>query len=131
MEWSEVKLARTHIVVTAQKSKTARRRLVEIAPNLAEWLSPFTGRNGKVWSDPLHQYHRATAELCRQTGVKWQDNGLRHSFASYHLAKHQNAPALSLALGHTSPQMLFDHYRELVTPEEAERYWSIRPGVSQ
>jgi hypothetical protein len=30
-------------------------------------------------------------------------------------------------LGHTSPQMLYSTYRELVLPEEAERYWNIRP----
>jgi hypothetical protein len=30
-------------------------------------------------------------------------------------------------LGHTSPQMLYSTYRELVLPEEAERYWTILP----
>ena len=130
LEWAEVKLARQLVEVTAHKAKTARRRLIPIAPNLGQWLavcSPQQQGKGKVWPNALHHYHRATAQLCRQTGVKWQDNGLRHSYASYHLAKHQNAPALSLALGHTSPQMLFDHYRELVTPEDAERYWNIFP----
>jgi len=26
--------------------------------------------------------------------------------------------------------MIFGHYREIVTPEEAERYWQIRPLAS-
>jgi hypothetical protein len=25
------------------------------------------------------------------------------------------------------PHMIFNHYREIVTPEEAERYWQIFP----
>jgi hypothetical protein len=32
-------------------------------------------------------------------------------------------------LGHTSPQMLYSTYREVVTPEEAERYWKIAPAA--
>jgi integrase len=58
---------------------------------------------------------------------KWPHNVLRHSFASYHLAKHQDAPRLALDMGHVSPHMIFSNYREIVTPEEAERYWQIFP----
>jgi integrase len=57
----------------------------------------------------------------------WPKNGLRHSFASYRLAAIQDAPRVAAELGHTSPQMLYSTYRELVLPEEAERYWSITP----
>jgi hypothetical protein len=32
-------------------------------------------------------------------------------------------------LGHTGPQMLYSTYRELVLPEDAERYWKIAPTV--
>ena len=30
-------------------------------------------------------------------------------------------------MGHVSPHMIFSNYREIVTPEEAERYWQIFP----
>jgi hypothetical protein len=36
---------------------------------------------------------------------------------------------LAQELGHTSPQMLYGVYRELVLPEEAERYWQIVPAT--
>jgi integrase len=58
---------------------------------------------------------------------KWPTNALRHSFASYRLAKFQDAPALALQMGHTATAMLFSHYREVVTLEQAEAYWSILP----
>jgi hypothetical protein len=32
-------------------------------------------------------------------------------------------------LGHTNPQMLYGTYRELVLPEEAERYWKVAPSA--
>src|SRR6266436_4507493 len=35
----------------------------------------------------------------------------------------ENDVHVILDLGHVSPQMIFGHYREIVTPEEAERYW--------
>ena len=59
--------------------------------------------------------------------AKWPNNGLRHSFASYRLAMTHDAPRVASELGHTSPQMLYSTYRELVLPEEAQRYWMIEP----
>jgi integrase len=61
--------------------------------------------------------------------LKWPNNGLRHSFASYRLAAIHDAPRVAAELGHTSPQMLYSTYRELVLPEEAERYWKIAPAA--
>jgi hypothetical protein len=43
------------------------------------------------------------------------------------LAAIHHAPRVASELGHTSPQMLYSTYRELVRPEEAERYWAITP----
>jgi hypothetical protein len=51
-----------------------------------------------------------------------------HSFASYHLAKDQDAPRLAVDMGHVNPHMIFSNYRENMTPEEAERYWQILEG---
>src|SRR5262249_2670977 len=59
--------------------------------------------------------------------VRWPTNGLRHSFASYRLAAIHDAPRVAAELGHASPQMLYSTYRELVLPEEAERYWKLVP----
>ena len=61
--------------------------------------------------------------------ANWPVNGLRHSYASYRLAAIQDAPRVAAELGHTSPQMLYSTYRELVLPSEAERYWKIAPVV--
>jgi hypothetical protein len=45
------------------------------------------------------------------------------------LAAIHDAPRVTAELGHTSPQMLYSTYRELVLPEEAERYWQITPAA--
>ena len=59
--------------------------------------------------------------------TRWPNNGLRRSFASYRLAAIHDAPRVSVELGHTSPQMLYSTYRELVLPEAAEQYWKVLP----
>jgi integrase len=134
MEWSEIDLVpQRHqpygcLKVTATKSKTAKRRVIPIASNLADWLRPYAAKTGRIWSKKISAYHIAIRELLPQAELKeWPDNGLRHSFASYYLAEHHDASKLALEMGHTSARMIFDAYREVVRPEEAERYWQVAP----
>jgi integrase len=127
LDWSEVDLARGHIEVKAAKAKSARRRIVPIQANLARWLRPYSGMKGGVVPIGARKkldHVRKTADLAR-----WPKNGLRHSFASYRLAAIHDAPRVAAELGHTGPQMLYSTYRELVLPEEAERYWKIEPAA--
>jgi integrase len=125
LAWSEVDLQRRFIEVKAAKAKTAKRRIIEIQPNLCEWLRPYAGMTGAVV--PVNA--RKKLDLVRQTAelTCWPQNGLRHSYASYRLAATHDAPRVASELGHTSPQMLYSTYRELVLPEEAERYWKLIP----
>jgi integrase len=125
LDWSEIDFDSGLIEVTAAKAKGARRRLVPIQPNLREWLMPLRKLSGKVVPD---NFRRAFDQARQAAGItEWPGNALRHSFASYHLAHFKNLNALTLEMGHTNSQMLFEHYRELVKPKEAERYWNIRP----
>jgi integrase len=125
LDWSEVDQKRGHIEVKARKAKSARRRIVEMQPNLREWLRPYAEMTGAV----VPANWRKKLDVVRKAGklARWPNNGLRHSFASYRLAAIQDAPRVASELGHTSPQMLYSTYRELVLPEEAERYWKIAP----
>jgi integrase len=127
LDWSEVDQRRGHIEVKSSKAKSARRRIVEIQPNLAAWLRPYAGMTGAVV--PVNA--RNKLDLVRRAArlTRWPKNGLRHSFASYRLAATHDAPRVASELGHTSPQMLYSTYRELVLPEEAERYWKLVPDV--
>jgi integrase len=127
LDWSEIDLARGHIEVKASKAKSARRRIVQIQPNLASWLRPYDGMTGQLV--PVNA--RNKLDVIRKAAglTRWPKDGLRHSFASYRLAVTHDAPRVAAELGHTSPQMLYSTYRELVLPDEAERYWKIAPQV--
>jgi integrase len=125
LDWSEIHLDRNFIEVRASKSKTARRRLVTILPNLRTWLEPRLQAEGKIIPSGLSAKMEAA---CKAAGIDpWPHNGLRHSYASYHIAQFKDAAALALQMGHTTTDMLFDHYREVVSPQDAEKYWNIIP----
>jgi integrase len=125
LDWSEVDLARGHIEVKAAKAKSARRRIVPMQPNLSAWLRPYSEMKGRL----VPFGARGKVERARKAAglARWPQNGLRHSFASYRVAAIEDAPRVAAELGHTTPQLLYSTYRELVLPEEAKRYWSISP----
>lgn len=127
LDWSEVKLDRGFIEVAAGKSKSAQRRLVEITDNLRAWLAPHARASGPVALS--EQRHRDRFDRARLAAgiIHWPANGLRHSFASYHLAQRQNAAKTALQLGHSDTAILFAHYRELCEPKDGEAYFQIMP----
>jgi integrase len=129
LDWSDVHFDSDLIEVTAEKAKTARRRFVRMQPNLREWLLPVRKRKGALVCD---NFRKRFDETRTAAGIaEWPDNALRHSFASYHLAHFKDAAALALEMGHIDSGMIFDHYRELVKPNDAERYWNIKPVQSE
>jgi integrase len=127
LAWSEIDLPRGFVEVKAAKAKTARRRIIEIQPNLREWLRPYAAMTGPVV--PVNS--RKKLDLVRKVAglTCWPQNGLRHSYASYRLAATHDAPRVASDLGHTSPKMLYSTYRELVLPEQAQRYWKLIPDT--
>ncbi len=110
------------IEVKAAKSKSRRRRLVTINETLMAWLAI----GGKL---PLVNQVRRFRRVRKLAGVAWSHDVMRHTFATYHLASGRNPDATAHELGHGSTQMLYAHYRELVRPAEAERFWALRPPL--
>ncbi|MEI8312942.1 MAG: hypothetical protein WCH98_19510, partial [Verrucomicrobiota bacterium] len=115
------------ITVNASIAKTARRRLVPLHVAAAAWLAPVAKPSG-----PVIEYSSAInlsimmRPVWKAATVKPTQNCLRHSAASYRLAITGDAARTSLELGN-SPKMLMEHYRELVTEEDARAWFSIFP----
>lgn len=148
IDWSEIHLEVGHVRITAGKAKSARNRIIPISANLAAWLKPHVKAAGSVWPDSHQQGRRmmeaahnaagfGTAKQVRDAKDtenklrQWPDNGLRHSYATYHLAFHENAHELALHMGHTNTALIFAHYRLPVTKVIATVYWSITPDNAE
>jgi integrase len=134
LAWEDIDLAGRMIKIGASKSKTASRRIVPIHDNLAAWLAPYAARQGKVWADdPVTFVNRerqaaaATADAeAKLKPVKWQRNGLRHSYASYRFAQIGDAGRVAGELGN-SAAVVHKHYRELVKLADAQRWFAVKP----
>jgi integrase len=143
LDWRDIDFEGGWITISAKKSKTGSRRLVPILDALRAWIEPVAKKTGEIILGDF----RKRQELARnragftpeieagvmEKGAKrklraWPQNGLRHSFVSYRLASTSNAAATALECGH-SQEILHQHYKELVRPKEAERFFAIRPSI--
>jgi integrase len=126
LEWKDVQWAADQIVVQPPKSKTASRRSIRIRPNALRWLAPYrTQRVGPVIPRGLRK--RLERDRTNAKIETWKPNALRHSFCSYALEAEKDLKTLAYEMGHTDPDLLYRHYREMVTPEAAKKYWNLIP----
>jgi integrase len=128
LDWSDIQLDDGLLVVRSTKVRSASRRVLEMHPTLQAWLR-FCGpkHKGPVM---VPGFEMAKRRMLTKHNIRWVHDGMRHSFASYRLAVLQDAPKVALELGHSTPAMLFSHYRAVVTSEQASAYWQILPRAS-
>ncbi len=127
LDWSAIDLERGMIELRAGQAKTASRRIIPVTDNLRAWIEPLP-RKGKVV--PVKELHREVTALARSLKMEWPRNVLRHSFISYRIAKIKSADQVALEAGN-SPSIIFKHYRELTTEEQADKWFGIVPKEGQ
>ena len=127
LEWTDIRWDQRCLILPGRKTKTARRRSVEIPANALQFLLPYRNQTGRIlpYSD-RQTPQKMTAALCVKLGFAWQLNGLRHSFCTYHYAlkgnKHETA-----RLAGNSPAMLDQHYLDATSRAQAQAWFSIQP----
>lgn len=129
LDWSDIKLTDNEpiIHIRAKVAKSAKTRHIPISENLKAWLEPMAQAKGKLIASES-QYRLGLDKARRAAKIEgWPHNAGRHSYASYHLALHEAADKLANSLGHSNTQLLFAHYRKLVTKKEAKTFWAIMP----
>jgi integrase len=130
LEWQDIERRPGFIEVAAHKAKTATRRIVPAADNLAKWLAMAPRNGARVWPHSKPWYFEALRNAADNAKTKWKTNALRHSFISYRLALVQDVNRVALEAGN-SPGVIFRHYLELVTPQEAKTWFTIVPGAAR
>jgi len=126
LEWSDIDLAAKHVVVGADKAKTASRRVVPICDNLGAWLASVDNKKGPVWNGDHEGFYDAQQATAAAAGLKWKANALRHSYASYRFAQTGDAGRVAGELGN-SAAVVHKHYRELVKPADAVKWFGVTP----
>jgi len=116
------------ILVRGLNAKTRQRRHVVIHPALADLLgSPAGDACGPAAGDlPPRNLRRRFQAVRQAAGLLegWKQDCMRHTFASMSLAAFGVEKTVA-ALGHGDYDMLFRHYRALVSPADAEKFWKL------
>ena len=123
LSWEDIK--GKNVEVRAENAKTRTRRLAPICDALKGLLKETDSKHGSVWSYSLSWFRDCVAKLFKDAQVTKHPNALRHSFISYRLALTGDEKRTALEAGNT-PDMIFQYYRELVTEEQAEKWFSVK-----
>jgi integrase len=129
LDWSDIERRSGFIEIAAHKAKTATRRIVPIVDNLSGWLAIAPRKGERVWPHSKAYFFEALRNAADDAEIQWKQNALRHSFISYRLAEIQDVNRVALEAGN-SPQMIFRHYRELATPQQARTWFAIAPETA-
>jgi integrase/recombinase XerD len=127
LDWSNIDLARGELRVDAAASKVRTRRLVRLSPACRAWLW-LAKQMGATLPKGDSTHRRYVKHMRRILGFKsWPQDILRHTAASYLLARHQDAGKVAMMLGN-SADILNQHYKELVPLEKGVRFSSLLPS---
>lgn len=120
LDWAQINLADKTVRV---EGKTRRRRLVPLEPEAAALLAGCPLQRGPV--APSHMTLRRMKRRLRLIlGLpRWPQDVLRHTAASYLLARHQDAAKVALWLGN-SEKVLLSHYHNPVSAADCVEFWN-------
>ena len=140
MTWEHIKFDQEIIRIPRPKgiSYRGKPRLVEIERKTMRLLRKYSALSNaekssfivpSIWK--ISQWKKMHLE---PLGIWWgndaNNNIMRHTYATMHVAAFRNPSSTALNLGHTDgTRMLEKHYRGLLESRaEAERYWEIECG---
>jgi integrase len=141
LDWSDIRFAEKRVIVPAYKGKNQKRYQVNLSENALEWLKPnvnttgsllvratATNRFSKEMGKPSETAtRRLILEAAKKAGVSLPDNAGRHTFISMHVAFYEHLGKTALE-ANTSEEKIKSNYLDLVTREEAKKFWAIRPN---
>lgn len=127
LSWSDIDWEESVVTIRPSHSKTGGCRHVEMRPVLQAWLRECGIGQGKVCPP---NWERRWRSVRRAAGlVPWQQDVLRHTFASYHVKQFHDFLQLQSDMGHQSAALLRTRYLSMrgVTALHAALFW--KPGA--
>jgi hypothetical protein len=97
-------------------------RPVELSENAVSWLNAYRFRCGNMRTGRTANWQAATGK-----GIKWIQDGMRHTFCSNWLAFHEKIDRLVLISGHDSVDTMWRHYYKGTTKADATAFWNLYP----
>ena len=131
IKWSNIVTdgEKPHIMLSHEVTKVRQGRSPIINDTLLRYLKAYKDRpifasnRNKLFTEVRTQLGYG---FKGNAGKKWEADGIRHTFATMHLAKHQNAETLAVIMGNSS-EVIKTHYKKPIAPSVADEYWEIKP----
>ncbi len=124
LDWRSVNLLTGYVTIESDVSKTKRKRLVPITPNMKAWLLPVAKSHGPVAPENVDELKKQTFKRAGIT--EWPQDGTRHSFGTYEMARTKDIGHVSEVMGN-SPGVVKKHYQKAVPFEQGDEFFAIFP----
>jgi integrase len=140
LDWKDVRFEEKRIIVPKHKGKNQTRYPVTLQENALEWLRPHLQESGSLLvpartvnkagasfgAPSARTTRRLVVEAAARAGIVLPDNAGRHTFISMHVAAFESIDKTSKEANNT-PAIVKETYLDIVSPDDAKRYWAIRP----
>ena len=132
LRWEQIDFDTGFIQVLGETSKTRQGRYAKMEPCLIEWLKPYRQAAGKIigprsFRRAWESVKAAAGYVTRGRGSEpWVPDVMRHSFASYWLAVHQDRAKLAELMGN-SVDVIRSFYRVPALETVAQKFWELKP----
>lgn len=126
LQWRDVDWEEKVLVLRPHHSKTGGCRHIPLRPALLAWLRA-AGGPGEGSLCPAN-WERRWRRLREAAGlIPWQQDVLRHTFASYHAKYFRDFALLQSEMGHRSASLLRTRYLSMqgLTAEGARLFWAV------
>lgn len=127
LRWEDIDFEERVVVIRPMQAKTGGCRHVSLLPVLEAWLAECDAeRSGRVCPPNWERRWRRLRDAALQR--PWQQDVLRHTFASYHAKYWHDFARLQAEMGHRSASLLRLRYLSMrgVTARQAELFWRAR-----
>ena len=128
LTWDKIHLKADKIDLLGMYAKGAKRRIVDILPRLKTILEKYKRDDGSLFVAKRFEFSPYLKRTKQAVDFEWIDDGLRHSFASYHIALTDSTDKTIRQMGHGgSSKMFYDHYyKPGKTIEEGREYFGVK-----
>ena len=129
LTWEDIDWQEKVICLRPRHSKTGGCRHITLHPVLLAWFKRWSKTRTTSGSICPPNWLRRWKALRRAAGIQhWQQDVLRHTYASYHLKYWHDLPRLQEEMGHRSARLLRTRYLSMkgITRHHAHLFWS--PG---
>ncbi len=142
LDWSNVKYDEKRVIVPRYKGKNDLRYRVTLSDNALAWLKPHvkesgsilvrakaTNRFSKIKGRPSDTAtRRRILKAAAKVGIVLPDNAGRNTFISMHVAHYESIDKTALEADNSAAVIKKD-YLDIVTREDAAKFWVIYPGT--